>query len=263
LGAGGAELFFDTHAHLSDPTFDEDRDAVIGRALAAGVEGILAVSVDLASSERSLDIARRNPQVRCAVGVHPSESERFAVDAPGVRRLLTRPEVRAVGEIGLDYYRCSAPRHVQMEVFRTQVGWAVDAGLPVVIHDREAHDDVMKVVAELRPRGVLHCFSGNDSQVTAASRLGMYISLAGNVTYKNAGNLAVAAQSIPLPLLLTETDSPYLSPQSCRGKRNEPANIALTAEWIADLRGMKLEDVGRQTSRNARSLLSWGAEPEA
>lgn len=252
-----AALFVDTHAHLTDALFDGDRGEVIERAAEAGVDRILTVATDLASSIECVELAARHSGVEAAVGIHPSRATTFRQDRNAVLALLERPGVRAVGEIGLDFGRCAVPRAEQMEAFRAQVGWAVEAGLPVVVHDREAHGDVLGVLSEFGARGVLHCFSGDAGLALEAASMDLYVSFAGNVTYKSANDLHAAARAVPSDRLLIETDSPYLPPQGWRGRRNEPAHVTAVGERIAELRSVEPAELARVSSANAASLFSW------
>jgi TatD DNase family protein len=252
-------LLVDTHAHLVDERFDMDRDEVISNAVEAGVERMLTVGLDLASSSAGLNLAAGHPAVEAAIGIHPANADRFEVEGELIRELIETAQPRAVGEIGLDYYRCPVPRAQQLQAFRAQVSWAVEAGLPVVVHDRDAHDDVIAVLSELDARAVLHCFSGGVDLVATATEMGLFISFAGNITYKAATQLRQAAQEVPLDRLLLETDSPFLSPQAWRGRRNEPARVVAVAERLAELRDMTVEDVATATTANAAVVFGWNA----
>lgn len=256
----GAGLLVDTHAHLTEALFDADREGVMERASAAGVERILCVSLDEESSRKTLKLAADYETVEAAVGIHPSESDGFASDGEAIREFITSAQIRAVGEIGLDYGRCPVPRETQMRAFRAQVRWAVEATLPVVVHDRDAHDNVLEVLGEFGAVGVLHCFSGDADLVCRAVSMNLFVSFAGNVTYKNADNLHLAARSVQLDRLLLETDSPYLPPQPWRGERNEPAHVTAVAEKVSELRGCSVEELARATTANAAALFGWKVE---
>lgn len=249
--------FVDSHAHLTDPKFDDDREEVMRRASAAGVDRILSISIDVESARSCLVLAERYGWVSVAAGIHPSRADEFEPMSAETRSLLEHPDVKAVGEIGLDFGRCSVSGIDQMHAFRAQMRWAVETDLPVAIHDREAHDDVMAVLREFRPRGVLHCFSGDEWMADTAADMGLYISLAGNLTYKNASRLYAVARSTPLELLLVETDSPYLPPEGLRGTRNEPANVPAVVAAVARLRGEPEADVSRAAAENAARLFGW------
>jgi TatD DNase family protein len=250
----------DSHAHLDDRAFAGERDEVVARALAAGVRSIVTVGADLPSSRRAVALSARYAGVFAVVGVHPHDASRLDEAAlKELRELARRPKVVAIGETGLDFYRDLSPRPVQRTAFRSHLALARELGLPVVVHDRDAHDEVM---AALRgwvrdyadARGVLHCFSGDEDMAAEATRLGFFISLAGPVTYANASRLHRLAAIIPLHRLLLETDCPYLTPEPLRGQRNEPANVRLVAERVAALRGMAPAELARATTANATAL---------
>ncbi|MFC2031391.1 TatD family hydrolase [Chloroflexota bacterium] len=258
----------DTHAHLDFPQFDADRQIAIERALAAGVKVIVNVGADLESSRRAVDLAEQYKSVYAAVGVHPHGANRLNGTALAeLRGLAQNPNVVAVGEIGLDFYRNLSPPNVQRRAFQAQLAWAARMGKPVIIHDRDAHDEVMELLAawaaglrgsQLAGRlGVLHTFSGDLSMAERAIDLGFYISISGPVTYKNARNLPEIVRNLPLERLLLETDCPYLTPYPHRGKRNEPAYVSLVAERIADLRAMAADELAEATTANAWSLFQF------
>jgi TatD DNase family protein len=251
----------DSHAHLDWPQFDSDRQAVLRRAFEAGVTWILDVGADLASSQRAVALAAAEPRVWAAVGVHPHDASTLTPEALAeLRALAHRPRVLAIGEIGLDYYRDLSPRPVQRAAFAAQLALAQESGLPVIVHDRNAHADSLAVLqaASRQPgaglRGVMHCFSGDLELAQAVMDLGFYIGIGGPVTYPRAATLVEVARQVPLERLLVETDCPYLAPQAQRGRRNEPAFVRLIAEEIAALRGLSAEEVGLVTSHNACAL---------
>ena len=258
-------VLIDSHAHLDFPQFDADRSNVIDRAGAAGVQAIVNVGADLASSRRAVALAAKHDSIYAAVGMHPHDAKKLDGAALAeLRELAQQPKVVAVGEIGLDFYRDLSPRDVQRRAFQAQLAWATRVGKPVIIHDREAHDEIMQILSnwaadlkgtQLAGRlGVLHTFSGDLSMAERAMDMGFYISISGPVTYKNARQLADLVRTLPLERLLVETDCPYLTPHPHRGKRNEPAYVRLVAERIAALRGIPLEDVAVATTANARRL---------
>ncbi len=258
----------DTHAHLDFHQFDADRQVVIERAEAAGVAMIVNVGVDLVSSRRAVSLAEQNEGIFAAVGIHPHDAKRLNGSALAeLRNLARNPRVVAVGEIGLDFYRNLSPQDVQHRAFQAQLAWAAKLGKPVIIHDREAHDEVMKLLADwaaglggspLAGRlGVLHTFSGDLSMAERAIDLGFYISVSGPVTYKNAHRLSEIVRNLPLDRLLVETDCPYLTPHPHRGKRNEPAHVGLAAEKAAALRGMAFDDLAKATTANAGHLFQF------
>ena len=251
--------FIDTHAHLYDERYDDDRAEMIARAAEAGGAQIISMGDTMAASAQVDADAEQYPTLYAAVGVHP-ESACVLTDAERAQ-LLTwakHPKVVAIGEIGLDYYWEKDPkaRAVQRELFVTQLGIARAAGLPVCIHDREAHGDTLAILqAEGRDlTGVLHCYSGSLETARELWKLGYYIGIDGPLTFKNAGKLPAIVREAPQGKLLIETDSPYLAPVPKRGKRNEPAYVTFVAAKIAELRGESVEEVARYTTENARRL---------
>lgn len=252
----------DTHAHLNDSRFSKDLPDVIGRAAHAGVSTIINVGFDLDSSQAAVDLAQKYKSVFATVGVHPHDAGRVETGwADRVRSLATEKKVVAIGEIGLDYYYNHSSAQAQEAVFREQIRLAKELGLPVIVHDRDAHEEVLTILREEQAweaGGVFHCFSGDVSFVHKCLELGFYISLAGPVTFKNAKDLQAVATEIPSNRLLIETDSPYLAPVPYRGKRNEPAYVTAVVHHVSKLRGESIQDVAAQTSENARKLFSIG-----
>jgi len=250
---------FDTHAHLHFPDFDADREAMLARAREAGVRRMLTIGTEPESSRAALSLATREEGVWAAVGIHPHDAAGAdAAALAGIERLAAEPRVVAVGEIGLDYFRNLSPREDQQLTFRALIGVARRVSKPVVIHCREAHEDVLAILAEERVteiRGIMHCFSGDVAIARRCLDLGLLISLAGPVTYPNARALPDVARFVPAGDLVVETDCPFLPPQGHRGKRNEPAYLALTAARVAELRGERLADTAARTTANACALL--------
>lgn len=251
---------FDTHCHLDVQQFDEDREAVYQRAHAAGVGRFLNPSYDLESSRRAATLAASREDTFAAMGIHPNDAADFnATRLNELRELAHLPRVVAIGEIGLDYYWKTVPPDMQKKVFIAQLRLADDLDLPVIIHCREAYDDMMKILDhevadEDAPRFVLHSFSGDASHAKRAIERGYYMGISGPVTYPKTQELREVVRSAPLDRLVIETDSPYLTPQRHRGKRNEPAYVRLVAEKIADVREMLLDDIARVTTENANRL---------
>ena len=231
----------DTHAHLD--ALDEDPADVIARARAAGVTRILTVG-----TAQAVELAERFEEVWAIVGIHPHDSA--AGDVEEVRRLQRHPKAVAVGETGLDWFRNYATPEAQRAIFEAQLGLATELGKPVVIHTRAADDDTLAALAGFDGTVVLHCFSSPHMLPTALER-GWYFSFAGNVTYKNAPELRIAATQVPADRILAETDSPYLAPQAVRGKRNEPAYVVHTVDVLAQARGEDARELGEQIDRNA------------
>jgi TatD DNase family protein len=250
----------DSHAHLDFPQFDSDREQVIVRARGSGITAIINVGADLQSSKNSIELAERYPFIFAAVGIHPHDAK--TLDEPALQELQNmarHPRVVAIGEIGLDYYRDLSPRDKQQEAFERQLDLAHTFDLPFIIHDRDAHDDIMSVLeertTESRPlRGVLHCFSGGVSMAQRALDIGLHISVGGPVTFRNARQLPEVVRQVPLSRLLLETDCPYLTPAPHRGKRNEPAYVLLVAQAVAALKEISLAEVQRVTTQNVREL---------
>ncbi|MTV48440.1 YchF/TatD family DNA exonuclease [Heliobacillus mobilis] len=248
---------FDTHAHMDDKSFRDDREEVFAQAREAGVELIVNVGYDIPSSERSIALADQYPFIYAAVGIHPHDAEGVTTETyEQLRAMAAQRKVVAIGEIGLDYYRDLSPRPVQQEVFVRQLHLARELGKPVIIHDRDAHGDVMDTLrCEAQGlEGVLHCFSGSWEMAKFCLDLGFYISLAGPVTYTNARQLLDIAKKVPADRLLVETDSPYLSPHPLRGKRNHSGNVALVAQKVAQLREEDPEELAEQMLRNGCRL---------
>ena len=258
----------DTHAHLDYFKFDADRAEVLERARSAGVAAILNVGVDVPSSRRAVALAEQYEAIYAAVGMHPHDAKKLDGAALAeLRDLAQHPKVVAVGEMGLDFYRDLSPRDVQRRAFKSQLAWAVKLGKPVIIHDRDAHQEVLDVLTDWaaglggsplagRP-GVLHTFSGDLEMAEKAMELGFYLSISGPVTYQNAGRLSGIVQALPLDRLLVETDCPFLAPHPHRGRRNEPAYVRLVAGRIADLKGISLEELAEATTANAQRLFGF------
>jgi TatD DNase family protein len=249
----------DSHCHLDDLAFDPDRDAVIQRALDAGVEQMVAIGTGKGPPdlEAGVRMADAHPQFLATVGVHPHDAAKAAPDTwQRLEDLLAHPKVIAVGEIGLDYHYDFSPREVQRDVFVQQLQLAVTHRKPIVIHTREAWDETIALLEEhWAPHslpGIMHCFTGNFAQAEQSLALGFYLSFGGVVTFPKATELHEAARAVPLDRILLETDAPYLAPVPQRGKRNEPAFIVHTARRLAELRGVTVEEIARATTENFR-----------
>lgn len=247
----------DTHCHIYYPDFEADWDQVLARAEQNGVRGMVVVGADLASSRQAVAIAERYDQIYCTVGIHPHDVE--AANEVAFNEILqlaaeTRKCV-AIGEIGLDFYRDRAPRPTQHAVFDRFLQMANELGKPVVIHDRDAHQETLSQIRNAGiTKGVMHCFSGDTCFAQQCLDQGLYISIPGTVTYPSNQQLRDVIRTVPMERLLLETDCPYLSPVPHRGKRNEPAYTRITAEKVAELKGLSLEDIGRITTMNAGRL---------
>ena len=249
---------FDTHAHLHFPDFAGDLDAVLARARQAGVSRFLTIGTDVATSRAAVALAAREPDVWASVGVHPHDAA-SADDATleEIERLASAPRVVAIGETGLDFFRDLAPRDAQERAFRAQLALARRVGKPVVVHCRNAHEETLALLASEGVRetgGIMHCFSGDVGIARRCLDLGLVLSLAGPVTYPKPGALPEVARMVPADRLVVETDCPFLPPQGFRGKRNEPAHLAITAARVAELRGEPLADLAARMSENARAL---------
>ena len=250
-------MLTDSHAHLDDPAFESDRDQLIPRARAAGVTRIVTVGTDVAGSGRACDLAAANDGVWAAIGVHPHDADKADHSLAGLRELASRPKVVAIGETGLDYAKKFASIENQKKLFRAHLALAADFGLPIVIHCRDAHDDVRAVLKESSVRGVIHCFSGNARDAAAYLEMGFVLSIAGPVTFANATGLRDAIREVPLNRLLVETDCPYLTPVPWRGQRNEPAYVVQTIRAVAEVRGESAELVAATTAANAARLFGF------
>jgi TatD DNase family protein len=250
---------FDTHAHLHFPEFVEDLDGVLERARAAGVTGMVTIGTDRETNPAAVALAERLGSVHATVGIHPHDAaEATESDFEAMERLARgSAKVVALGEMGLDFFRNLSPPEVQAAVFRRQLDMARRLGRPVVIHCRDAHREALAILTEERVTevgGVMHCFSADVEVARCCLDLGLFISLAGPVTYKNARALPEVARFVPADRLVLETDCPFLPPHPHRGRRNEPAWVAITAAHVAALRGVTLEALGPMVTDNARRL---------
>lgn len=247
-------MLVDSHAHLDAPQFDEDREEVIQRAREAGVEWILTIGATLAESRKTVEIAEQYEKILAAVGVHPHEAKEVTEDVyKQLKDLAQSEKAVAIGEIGLDFYRNLSPKKAQDEVFRRQIQLARELGLPVIVHDRDAHREIMEVFQSEKAwevRGIIHCFSGDYQMAKEAMDMGFCISISGIVTFQNASSLQEVVKKLPLEGLLIETDCPYLAPVPLRGKRNEPAYVQYTAAKVAQIKGMEVSKLEEVTSEN-------------
>ncbi len=247
---------FDSHAHYLDSRFDDDRDALLTTLLDGTVCGIVEQGTTVDTSRRAVELAHRYERIWAAVGIHPEEAAgAVPSDLEVLAQLAADGKTVAIGEIGLDYhYEELCPRAVQQHWFREQLALANSLSLPVVVHDREAHEDTLALLQEYRPAGVLHCFSGSVETAREIVKLGMYIGIGGVVTFKNARKTVEVAAMLPLDRLLLETDAPYLAPVPERGHRCDSSMIRYTAQTIASLRGMDTEELLNITTANAARL---------
>lgn len=252
-------MLIDSHVHLDDLRYDTDRDTVLQRAEAAGVETMVTIGCDLATSQAAVALAQTHQQVFATIGVHPHEAKEIKDGWYEVFRSLARqPKVVAYGEIGLDYHYDHSPREIQRERFREQIHLARELNLPLIIHTREAQDDTVTILREEGAGdvgGVFHCFSGDAWLAKDALDMGFYLSFSGVLTFKNATMLRDIAKTVPLDRLMVETDCPYLTPVPYRGKRNEPAYVQYVAETLAEIRGNgSFESLARATVDNTKRL---------
>ncbi|OQY27607.1 MAG: hydrolase TatD [Candidatus Cloacimonetes bacterium 4572_55] len=245
-------MLFDTHTHVNHEKYDLDREDTIQRAFDNRVDRLVEVGFDLPSSEAAVTLARRYPKIYCAIGVHPHDAKTWTpTHLDRLAELAEDENSVAVGEIGLDYHYDLSPRDTQQEVFRTQIRLAQKMDLPIVIHDRDAHEDVMRVLKEENARNVLlHCFSGDLEMAKIALKRGYMLAFGGSLTFKKSVAPDILAH-IPLSEIVIETDCPYLTPAPYRGKRNEPSHILYVAKKVAEVKNVSLQEVEETTYRNA------------
>lgn len=246
-------MFVDTHCHLDFPEFNTDRDEVTRRAKSEGIDYIVNIGSSLEGAIRSLELSRRYDFIYATVGFHPHEADSFNAKVyTALEKLAEEFKVVAIGEIGLDYYRNYSKVENQKSLFISLVTLAKKIGLPLVIHNRQAQSDTLKILKELMPvEAVVHCFSGDENFLKECLNLGFLISFTCNITYKKAENLRALVKITPLEKLLLETDAPYLPPEGFRGKRNEPLYVKYLAEELARIKGISLEEVAKVTTENA------------
>jgi TatD DNase family protein len=256
----GAATFIDTHCHLDMAAYQDDLDEVIASAARHGVPRILTIGIDVASSQKAIDLASRYAGVFATVGIHPHDAMQATPEALARLRLLAEnDQVVGYGEIGLDYAKNYSPRKVQIQAFAQQLELAKEVALPVIIHDRDAHDDVLSLIRTVGPfphRGVMHCFSGDLQLARNVLDLGFYLSIPGVATFANATTLREVIRMVDLDNLLLETDGPFLAPVPYRGKRNEPKYLLHTAHMVAELKNISLDELARTTTANATRLFN-------
>ncbi|MBQ2696321.1 MAG: TatD family hydrolase [Clostridia bacterium] len=247
-------MYFDTHAHLDDGRFSEDREAVIQEIFDSGISLVVNVGADMEGSRQSVQLASQYDGIYAAVGLHPYDAQAMCeADLAEIAKLAENPKVVAIGEIGLDYHYEEADRVKQKEWFYRQIKLAEQLSLPYIVHDRDAHADCLEVIRKSGYfRGVMHCYSGSSEMAKELCSLGFYISFAGPVTFKNGKKAKEAALSVPQERLLIETDSPYLSPEPYRGQRNDSSKVRFVAKEIADLKGMTEEEIAKITLKNGK-----------
>lgn len=248
---------FDTHAHYDDSRFDEDREELISSLMDKGVSYIVNCGCDLKSSLTTVELSEKYDFIYAAVGVHAHEAEEATEkDLEKIKELYKKEKVVAVGEIGLDYHYDFSPRERQKEIFEQQLILAKELDLPVIVHDRESHEDSLNLLKKHKPAGVVHCFSGSAEMAKEVVKLGMYIGIGGAVTFKNAKKPVEVVEYLPLDRLLLETDAPYMTPVPFRGQRCDSAHIAYTAEKIAEIKGIDVQELIDICNENAKRLFS-------
>jgi len=248
-------MLIDSHAHLEMPDFKRDLEEVIQRAKESDVIYISTVGTEKRDWKRTLEIAHSHPSIYAILGVHPHNAKEIDEEAyPTLRELCLNGKVKAYGEIGLDFYRNLSPRDVQLKRFREQIGLARELGLPIVVHDRDAHQETLEILRSEKAEecgGIIHCFSGDYEMAKTCLEMGFYISIPGSITFKNAEKFQEIVKSLPLESLLVETDAPFLTPEPFRGKRNEPSYVRYTAQKVAEIKKISFEKVAAVTSDNA------------
>ena len=251
-------MLTDTHCHLDFKDFNPDRDEVIKRAKDQGIEFIINVGASLEGTKTSIDLAEKNDFIYASAGIHPHDADKTQEEhLEAFRSLLEAKKIVAIGEIGLDYYKNFSSKENQRKLFITLLREAKKRDLPVVIHDRDAHLDTLSILqSELGDsiKGVMHCFSGDETVLKKCLELGMFISFTCNITFKNANRLREVAKLAPMDRLLLETDAPFLAPQAFRGKRNVPTYVKYLAEELARIKGLNVEEVAKVTRDNAKRL---------
>ncbi len=258
-------MIIDTHAHIDAADYDEDREAVIERARENGVQYMLNIGCDIKSSYRSMELSEQYDFIYATAGIHPHDVKYIDADTYAhLRQLLLHPKVIALGEIGLDFFKNYSPQDEQRTHFRKQIQLAREMNKPIIVHSRDAKEDIIATLSEFYPKdptthsGIFHCFSGDQELADKALEMGFYISFSGSITFKKAEALRDVAKTIPADRLFAETDCPYLTPVPHRGKRNEPAYVNFTAEKLAEIRGLKIEDVKRAMALNFFELFGIG-----
>ena len=248
-------MLIDSHAHLEMSDFRRDLEEVIQRARESGVEYIFTVGTEKKDWKRAIEIAQSHPFIYAILGVHPHNAKEIDDQTYGALKVLCQNEkVRAFGEIGLDFYRNLSPREIQLNRFREQIALARELELPIVVHDREAHQETLEVLKSEKAEalgGIIHCFSGDYEMAREFMDMGFYISVPGSITYKNAEPFREIVKKLPLESLLVETDAPFLTPIPFRGKRNEPGYVRYTAEKVAEIKKVSIDKVAEVTTENA------------
>jgi TatD DNase family protein len=260
-------MLVDSHCHLDFPALAEEGDAVLERACAAGVGVVQTIGTRFDRFDRVLAIAEADPRIFCSVGVHPHHAAKEPLESPEpLLAHAAHPKVIGIGESGLDYYYDHSPRDVQERVFRAHIEAARRSGLPLVVHTRDADEDTIAVLREEMARvpftGVIHCYSSSRALGVAAVEMGMYLGIGGILTFRRSDELRATVRELPLDRLLLETDAPYLAPEPHRGKRNEPAHVALVAARLAEVKGVALAEIEQATTANFFRLFAKATPPE-
>jgi len=250
-------MLFDTHAHMDDEAFSEDREALLASLPEQGLTLVMNPGCSLASSRNASLLSQKYDYIYAAAGSHPDVADEVSEEVlEEYRRLVAaNPKIKAIGEIGLDYHYEDIPREIQLRAFRAQMALAKELGLPVIVHERDAHEDGMKVVDEFpEVTGVFHCYSGSAEMAKELVKRGWYIGFTGVLTFKNARKAVEVAKAIPLDRIVLETDCPYMSPEPFRGKRNDPGKLYRMAEKLAEIRGLSVEEIHAITTENGKRL---------
>lgn len=248
---------FDSHAHFDDKAFSDSLPQVVKEMESMGVEGVINCGVNLSSSKNCVDLAKKHNIFYTAVGVHPEDINLSSPFNPDdLLPLVNEEKTVAIGEIGLDYHWNTQPAEIQKQWFETQLDFAKQTNLPVIVHDRESHKDILEILKKHKPVGVVHCFSGSKEMAKEILKLGMYIGIGGVVTFKNARKTLEVVKELPLDRLLLETDAPYLSPEPFRGKQNKSNYIYFTALKIAEIKGISVEEVLKTSINNTKKLFN-------
>ncbi|MFA3783765.1 YchF/TatD family DNA exonuclease [Melioribacteraceae bacterium 4301-Me] len=259
-------MFIDTHAHLFYPNFNSDLEDVINRAQDSGIDYIIVPATNLASSVSALELAEKHDFIYAAVGIHPQDTKEWGDSTINqIEELAKNKKVVAIGEIGLDYFYDYSPREIQIKAFESQIELALHLNLPIIVHNREANDDIMKIIRKYKGKNLkaqFHCFAGSLEDARELIEMHHFISFTGNVTFKKADNLRKILSRISVENLLLETDSPFMTPVPFRGQRNEPAHVKLIAEKIAEVHNLRTEDVAKATSYNVHKLFGIGMKPK-
>ena len=253
-------MLFDSHAHLDDRKFDSDRHETIAALNKSGISYFVNIGADIKSSESSVELAEKYDFIYAAVGVHPYDAETVTDQLiEKLRTMAQNKKVVAIGESGLDYHYEDADKEVQKKAFIKHIELANELDMPIIVHNRDSHKDMMDILRQYRPKNaIIHCYSGSAEMAKELIKMGYYISFSGTVTFKNAKKVQEAVCEVPLDKLLAETDSPYLCPEPERGKRNDPSKMRYTVEKLAEIKGVTFEEMARITTDNAKRVYNIG-----